>query len=1220
MRIVIDLQGNQTESRFRGIGRYSLALALALARNPRGHELRLVLNGVLAESLESIRQAFSGLIAPECMHCFEVPVSIAGKDPANNWRARAAEQLREEFIAALRPDIVLVSSLFEGWNDAAAVSVPEKHPDYSTAIVFYDLIPLLHPETYLNGDVIRAWYSRKIDSLRRADLLLSISDYARREAMDTLGLSGEGIVNISSAAGEFFRPAPLAGEALNRLLAHYGLDRPFIMYNGAFESRKNLPRLLQAFAQLPGPVRDSHCLLLAGMASSESRSLLMCQADSLGIRPQLRLAGYIPDQDLLSFYSHCALFVFPSLHEGFGLPALEAMSCGAPVIGSNTTSIPEVIGLPGALFDPKEPADMARKMEEALTDGDFNRSLREHGLRQATCFSWESSASRTLEAIEAFTGFQSAGIAPSWPQQRRLNRAQYQKLIQSLADLPGDPQDIDLVNVAHAIHVNQMKVESLQRAADLPSAISWRIEGPFDSSYSLALLNRETVRALADFGHTVILHSTEGPGDFAPNPDFLRAHPDLAAMHARSFTTPAEECAVASRNLYPPRVDDMTAPLNLLHHYAWEESGFPREWVDSFNENLQGVTCLSRHVEKILIDHGVTVPLATSGCGVDHWLRIEAESSFHLEARAFRFLHVSSCFPRKGVDVLLQAYGAAFTDADDVSLVIKTFANPHNQLNEQINRLRRERADYPHLLVIEDDKMSDAALKALYQQCHCLVAPSRAEGFGLPLAEAMLSGLAVITTGWGGQMDFCSADTAWLIDYTFTPAATHFHLYESVWAEPNLAHLAATMKEIRNLPVEQRQERSARARGLLLDHFRWRDCARRLEKAARSWARMPAAPLLRTGWVTTWNCRCGIAAYSAHLLRHFPAPVKILAARTKERIAVDEPEVIRCWAINGHSDQGDDLGELGRAIAASALDTLVVQFNYGFFHIDRLARFLDEQLDAGRCLVLILHSTVDRDGLPQGRLAPLVPALARCDRICVHAVADLNRLKDLGLINNVTLFPHAIPDYLPSSAAAPVKMDTSPVIASYGFFLPHKGLLELIEALAILVGKGEDVRLLMVNASYSEQHSGALIDQARRRIAELGLSGRVRVVSRYLPDEESLALLQEADLIVFPYQQTGESSSAAARFGLAAGRPVAVTPLPIFDDLGQAVWRLPGVKPEEIASGILERLRQLSLDSKAATDICAEADRWRRSHRYVNVSRRLYGLLTALGREVKGTR
>jgi hypothetical protein len=189
MRIVIDLQGAQSESRFRGIGRYSLALALGLARNADAgrHELWLVLNGALGDSVADLRAAFDGLIPQQRIRVFDVAGPVAEHDTGNGGRARAAELVREAAIAALRPDAVLVTSLFEGYVDDAVTSVGSYAGAERTAVILYDLIPHLNPARYLGSPAQRAHYERKVDSLRRAGLVLAISDYSRREGIDALG-------------------------------------------------------------------------------------------------------------------------------------------------------------------------------------------------------------------------------------------------------------------------------------------------------------------------------------------------------------------------------------------------------------------------------------------------------------------------------------------------------------------------------------------------------------------------------------------------------------------------------------------------------------------------------------------------------------------------------------------------------------------------------------------------------------------------------------------------------------------------------------------------------------------------------------------------------------------------------------------------------------------------------------------------------------------------
>ena len=1215
MRIVIDLQGAQSDSRFRGIGRYSLSLALAMARNAGEHELWIALNAALAESIPDIRQAFAGLLPPERICVFEIPLPVAENVPANAWRTRVAELVREHFLEQLRPDAVFVSSLFEGFANPASTSVGQLSRGPHTAVTLYDLIPLLNPDVYLPVDCERDYYHRKIDSLKRADLLLAISEHSRREAIEALGFAEERIVTISTAVDARFRPLTLNDDAVDQLRRRYGLQRKLVMYTpGGFDFRKNFSALIEAYALLAPGLRAAHQLVIVSKVNDDIRGHLQQLAEKAGFRPdELVLTGYVPDEDLVALYNLATLFVFPSLHEGFGLPVLEAMACGAPTLGSNTTSIPEVIGWAAALFDPTSPKAMAEKMARALSDETWRMQLREHGLQQTLKFSWDASAKVAIAALVARwgAGEQVQHGEPKrpfipWPWPVEHYPQSRRDLIASIADLAptvADPNDDDLYALAGILARNFEHLERLMRSRILPERLTWRIEGPFDSSYSLALLNRETALALDALGHDVALHSTEGPGDFAPSASFLLENPALARLHRRAAEISPEAADVTSRNLYPPRVEDMTSRMNLLHHYAWEESGFPDEWITRFNEHLQGVTCLSRHVEKILIDHGISVPIMTSGCGVDHCARFDVDSGFRIEARAFRFLHVSSCFPRKGADVLLKAYGQAFTSADPVTLVIKTFPNPHNEIRQWLASAQKTAPYYPDVLLIEED-LSDAQLKALYQQCHALVAPSRAEGFGLPMAEAMLCDLPVITTGWGGQLDFCTPDTAWLVDFAFAPAETHFGLFNSVWAEPNAEHLAQLMRDVYALPPESRRQKSEAGRALLMRRFKWSDVAERMVAAARSGALLCAPPTPRIGWVSTWNTQCGIATYSAHLVDCLPGEVTLLAPHAQGQATPDEQEVVRCW----QAGEGDTLTALFQTIERRGLNTLVIQFNYGFFNFGHFSEFLNRLADAGAVVVVMMHATSDPPNAPEKRLADLAPALSRCQRLLVHSPNDLNRLKAVGLVDNVALFPHGVLDH---PTAQRTESSTHFTVASYGFFLPHKGLLELIEALALLVEAGRDVRLKMINAAYPIPESAALIATARQRIAQLGMASSIQIVADFLPDAESLKQLGAADLIVFPYQETGESASGAVRYGLTTGRAVAVTPLPIFDDVRRAVFRLPGTSPADIALGIGQLMDDMASNAEKIAAKRAEADRWRDAHRYSKLGARLYGILSA---------
>lgn len=402
MRIVLDLQGAQSDSRFRGIGRYSLAFSQAVARVAGRHEIWLALSGRFPDSIEPLRVAFSGLVPPERIRVFELPGPVAEFNSANVWRMQAAELIREKFLADLRPDIVHVSTLFEGYRNEVVASVGRLDPTVPTAVTLYDLIPLLRPQSYLTDPTRERCYLRRVQSLKRADLLLAISESSRREALGLLGISPERIITIGAGLPLGFQPAEISPAAQNALMKRCGLQRPFVLYTGGSEPRKNLKGLLAAFGLLPEDLRASYQLAVTGRFEEGQRLRLLELAREQGlVNGEVVCCGYVSDDDLRMLYSCCALFVLPSLHEGFGLPLLEAMACGAAVIGAKCTSIPEIIDREDALFDPERPGEISRRIKEVLSNDDLRRSLKIWGKERVGKFTWKSSAHKALDGFES---------------------------------------------------------------------------------------------------------------------------------------------------------------------------------------------------------------------------------------------------------------------------------------------------------------------------------------------------------------------------------------------------------------------------------------------------------------------------------------------------------------------------------------------------------------------------------------------------------------------------------------------------------------------------------------------------------------------------------------------------------------------------------------------------------------------------------------------------
>jgi glycosyltransferase involved in cell wall biosynthesis len=291
----------------------------------------------------------------------------------------------------------------DGWEDDTVASVGLLGVHVPTALTHYDLIPLVMSDIYMPGEsAFKDYYMEKLGNVRRADLLLAISEYTRTEAVTWLQRSEESVVNISSAVNEDFVESAGGPHDVQSTLQKYGVPPGFLLYApGGFDPRKNLNHLLEAYSRLAADVRARHKLVIASKLPDGLREGLIWKAGTFGVSHEdLVMTDYVPDSDLVNLYRACRAYVFPSLHEGFGLPVLEAMSCGAVVIASNCSSIPEAHGLEEALFDPTSPESIAEKMLAALTDDGFRHRLQAHAARQPGKFSWARSARIAAEAME----------------------------------------------------------------------------------------------------------------------------------------------------------------------------------------------------------------------------------------------------------------------------------------------------------------------------------------------------------------------------------------------------------------------------------------------------------------------------------------------------------------------------------------------------------------------------------------------------------------------------------------------------------------------------------------------------------------------------------------------------------------------------------------------------------------------------------------------------
>lgn len=396
MRLLMDLFPCQTASRFRGIGRYTLSLAMAMARISGAHEFRVAANGLYPESTEILRQKFLQHLPPGSFSSYVHPERSLFTN--HSIFESVAGTVIHRAYQAIKPEALLYPSPFEGWLEDGVVPLPNGPlPDGLRIAIVYDFIPKLFPDQHFAPlPQYEAWYQKRLGALHKFDLLLAISEATRNDAINILGVDPDRVVNISGAADFIFASTHLT-QSDEIKLQRWGIERPFVLYTGNADYRKNLDGALHAYSLLSDSLRESHQFVLNQVGDfNEFRRRLK----RFGLREnEVVVTGHITDEDLRLLYCSCKVFLFPSLYEGFGLPVLEAMACGAPVIASNNSSIPEVVGRGDVLFNANEPQAIADTLTRVLTDDDFRLSLAKYGPIRAREFSWENTAQLAWDAI-----------------------------------------------------------------------------------------------------------------------------------------------------------------------------------------------------------------------------------------------------------------------------------------------------------------------------------------------------------------------------------------------------------------------------------------------------------------------------------------------------------------------------------------------------------------------------------------------------------------------------------------------------------------------------------------------------------------------------------------------------------------------------------------------------------------------------------------------------
>ena len=760
MKIGIDLRALYTGSKYRGIGVYTRNLIEAMLRIAPEHEYHFLnLYGDFPDGITLNERCF--------VHSYYQGPIIQDLGDRNIFRIPELERIREaqvkNFLENSKIDLML-------WTSLSEYGYPFKidwFQSVKTAAIIHDLIPLIFPQQCLFDNRYKKDYMESLDFIKGVDLLLSNSQATKDDCVRLLKIPREKISVVMAGIGQKY--LNVQNRDLLDVKERFSLCDDYFLFAGGIDFKKNIERIITAYGKLPHKYSKNMMLVISGKTDKETIRHYMNEAEKAGVGDRVICTDYLSDEELIALYSNARALVFPSLYEGFGIPVLEAMACGTPVITSDNSSLKEIGAGYAILVDPKDTNQICKAMLYVIMNPEKVKETAQDAVLYAKQFTWERVAEKTLDAMK------NAPI-PVLTERKSKRFHVENSLLECIAreycknNLPLSERECTRISDELYALEKQAAIPAIPCGRrilyDVTVAQEW-----FANNYvtGIGRVSLEIYNEIKKIAEVVPVCVKKENGKFV-----------FHSVDMRSFQIQDDEIELSARDVYfMPELqlkgihvssDHINPavlwekgirtyavlydilPLQMPQYFEKETAKAFYPYVRDMVSNYNGILTDSMAVSDELIeflkthpelfpDHELQIGFFHNGC--DHVFKNDlSEAVFPDIEDIFKkktFLMVGTLEPRKGHSYVLSVFESLWERGTDVHLCI--IGHIGWNMNIFVGNLRRHPEYKKKLFFLEG--ATDSELSFAYRHATVLIQASAGEGFGLPLIEAGYYGLPV---------------------------------------------------------------------------------------------------------------------------------------------------------------------------------------------------------------------------------------------------------------------------------------------------------------------------------------------------------------------------------------------------------------------------------------------------------------------------------------------